>query len=118
MTRINVGYPVEELTTKHLIAEHREIKRIPNMISSGKAVVKDIPNEFCLGKGHVKFFYNKLLYLLKRYKKIYNECKQRGFNVQDYSGAWDSCPVDLMNDWIPEKKDKELIFKRILSKLS
>ena len=32
MTRINVGIPPAELTGKHLIAEHREIKRIPNCI--------------------------------------------------------------------------------------
>ena len=30
MTRINCGIPPEELSDKHLLAEHREIKRIPN----------------------------------------------------------------------------------------
>lgn len=46
MTRINVAIPAKELTTRHLIAEHREIKRIPNMVSSGKAKIIDIPKEF------------------------------------------------------------------------
>jgi hypothetical protein len=32
MTRINTGIPPKELTDKHLLAEHREIKRIPNCI--------------------------------------------------------------------------------------
>ena len=32
MTRINVGILPKELSNKHLIAEHREIKRIPNCI--------------------------------------------------------------------------------------
>lgn len=117
MTRINVGYPVEKLTTKHLIAEHREIKRIPNTIISGKAKIKDIPETFRLGAGHVKFFYNKLGYLLDRYNKIHEECLRRGFNVQDYSGSWDGVPSHLMGDYTPTKRDKALIRERISSKL-
>jgi hypothetical protein len=35
MTRINL-IPVNELTDQHLLAEHREIKRIPNVILSGR----------------------------------------------------------------------------------
>ena len=58
MTRINVGIPPEELTDKHLLAEHREIKRIPNCIAKGKYNMDGIPDRFKLGKGHVKFFYN------------------------------------------------------------
>lgn len=34
MTRVNL-IPVESLTMQHLLAEHREIKRIPNVIKSG-----------------------------------------------------------------------------------
>ena len=61
MTRINAGIPPAELTNKHLIAEHREIKRIPNCIAKGKYKMEGIPDKFKLGTGHVKFFYNKLL---------------------------------------------------------
>jgi len=118
MTRINVGYPVENLTTKHLIAEHREIKRIPNTIVSGKAVVRDIPETFRLGTGHVKFFYDKLGYLLERYHDLYAECLRRGFNVQDYSGAWDGVPSHLMGNYTPTDSDKVIIKERINSKLS
>ena len=39
MTRINL-INVEELTDQHLLAEHREIKRIPNVISKGKYSLK------------------------------------------------------------------------------
>ena len=63
MTRINVGIPPAELVNQHLIAEHREIKRIPNCIAKGKYNMDGIPDKFKLGTGHVKFFYNKLLYL-------------------------------------------------------
>ena len=43
MTRINVGIPPAELTDKHLLAEHREIKRIPNCIAKGKYNMDGIP---------------------------------------------------------------------------
>lgn len=117
MTRINVGYPVEKLTTKHLIAEHREIKRIPNTVASGKALIKNIPDSFRLGTGHVKFFYDKLGYLLARYKELYAECIKRGFNVQDYSGSWNNVPSEFMGDYVPTENEKLLIEKRIYEKL-
>ena len=36
MTRVNVGIPPVELVDQHLLAEHREIKRIPNCVAKGK----------------------------------------------------------------------------------
>ena len=117
MTRINVGINPKELTDKHLIAEHREIKRIPNCIAKGKYNMEGIPNTFKLGAGHVKFFYNKLLYLKLRYKKLYKECKKRGFNVQYYIKAWDNLPDKLMGNYNPSSKDVEIIKKRINEKL-
>jgi hypothetical protein len=47
MTRINV-VPVTELCDKHLLAEHRELKRIPNRIVKGKFTLKDAPTEYVL----------------------------------------------------------------------
>ena len=88
MTRINVGIQPAELNDQHLIAEHREIKRIPNCVAKGKYNMEGIPNKFKLGTGHVKFFYNKLLYLKFRYASLHTECIRRGFNVQNYIGAW------------------------------
>ncbi len=116
MTRINVGYPVNRLTAKHLIAEHREIKRVPNIVKTGKIKLDNIPEKFCLGTGHIKFFVNKLGYLLHRYKELYQECKTRGYNVQDYSNAWDGIPTELMQDWSPTLQDKKLIINRINEK--
>lgn len=116
MTRINVGYPVRQLTRQHLIAEHREIKRIPNAVKSGRANIKNATNTFKLGKGHVTFFYNKLGYLKSRYKEIYTECKRRGYNVQDYSSAWDGISQELMGGFRPTVKDKQVIKQRIREK--
>ena len=113
MTRINVGIPPTELNGQHLIAEHREIKRIPNCIAKGKYNMDGIPDKFKLGTGHVKFFYNKLLYLKNRYISLYKECIKRGFNVTNYIAAWDNVPQELMNDYKVEANDIKIIKKRI-----
>ena len=118
MTRINVGIDPEDLHPKHLIAEHREIKRIPNSVRTGRAVIKNLPTHFTLGTGHVKFFYNKLGYLLDRYKKIHVECLRRGFQVQNYESAWRDIPPELMGDYHPTEADIRLIQQRIKEKLS
>ena len=118
MTRINVGIPPAELVNQHLIAEHREIKRIPNCIAKGRYNMDGIPDRFKLGTGHVKFFYNKLLYLKSRYTKLYEECINRGFNVQNYINAWDNVPHELMNDYQPTEVDRDIIKERINLKLN
>jgi len=113
MTRINVGIQPVELNNQHLIAEHREIKRIPNCIAKGKYNMDGIPDKFKLGTGHVKFFYNKLLYLKNRYISLYNECIKRGFNVQNYIDAWNNIPQELMNDYEVQDDDIKIIKQRI-----
>lgn len=113
MTRINCGIPPAELHDKHLLAEHREIVRIPNTIKSGKAKVEDLPETFRLGTGHVKFFYNKLKYLHCRYCDIYLECINRGFNVQDFSKSFDELPVHLYNNYRPTEYDRKIVRQRI-----
>ena len=113
MTRINVGIPPAELVNQHLIAEHREIKRIPNCVAKGKYNMEGMPDKFKLGTGHVKFFYNKLLYLKNRYISLYDECIKRGFNVQNYISAWDNVPQELMNDYKVEDNDIKIIKQRI-----
>ena len=113
MTRINVGILHKELSNKHLIAEHREIKRIPNCIAKGKYNMDGQPDRFKLGTGHVKFFYDKLSYLKDRYKMLYMECVRRGFNVQNYIGAWDNIPEELMGNYQPTEEDRKIIQQRI-----
>ena len=116
MTRINVGIAPEELPDKLLIAEHREIKRIPNVVKSGRFSLANQPKSFTLGVGHVKFFYNRLLYLRERYEGLYRECLKRGFNVQDYTSAWNDVPQEYLGDYVPTHRDRLLILERIASK--
>jgi deoxyribonuclease (pyrimidine dimer) len=118
MTRINVAVKPIELTDKHLIAEHREIKRIPNCIKKGRYNLDGIPEQFTLGKGHVKFFYNKLSYLHDRYTALYNECINRGFNVQNYSDCFEGVPVELYNSYNEQPNDRAIILQRINERLS
>jgi len=117
MTRINSGISPSELVDKHLLAEAREIKRIPNCIRSGRYSMLDRPEEFKLGKGHVKFFYDKLLYLKNRYDLIYTECINRGFKVRYFGDSWDDLPKDLMNDYYPTDKDRSIVRCRINERL-
>lgn len=116
MTRINLGIKASELPNKLLLAEHREIKRIPNTIKSGKAKIKDIPEKFTLGKGHVKFFYTRLGYLKKRYIELRQECLNRGFNITDYEDTFEGISEALFNDYDPSEYDRKLLIERIESK--
>jgi hypothetical protein len=99
VTRINAGIRPAELVDPHLLAELREIKRIPNVVKRGRARLDGLPPQFSLGTGHVRFFYNKLGYLLNRYQELRAEAMQRGFQVQDWSPAWEGVPPELMGDW-------------------
>ncbi len=82
MTRINV-VPVTELCDQHLLAEHREITRIPSGLFKGvfKYEYADRSQVYVLGPGHVKFFTNKLEWLHKRHMQLNIECSKRGFNM-------------------------------------
>lgn len=78
MTRINVGLDPEELADDVLLAEHREMTRIPNAVRSGRANLDaPAPEAFCLGPGHVRFFYRRLGYLQRRYAAVYVECESK-----------------------------------------
>lgn len=84
MTRINV-IPVSELTSKHLIAEYRELPRIFTLSKNYQKrglLPTSLPQEYTLGKGHVKFFYDKLAWLVNRQVQLINEMKSRGYNPQ------------------------------------
>ncbi|TNH08701.1 pyrimidine dimer DNA glycosylase/endonuclease V [Testudinibacter sp. TR-2022] len=100
MTRINV-VPVSELCDQHLLAEHRELTRIPNAVAKGKYNLDGQPDDYKLGTGHVKFFMNKLTFLHKRYQALHQECLARGFNVTNrWAQDLPSTP-ELWLDYVP-----------------
>lgn len=119
MTRINLISP-SRLSDQHLLAEHREIKRIPNVILSGRYSLDWQPSEFTLWKWHIKFFYDKIGFLLKRYIELYNECIKRGFNVTNYSTTFLAIVLknwELYNYYTPTPEAIKLSEERIQEKL-
>ena len=122
MTRINIVNP-SELTDQHLVAEYREIfmvgSALQRSLKSKSWDINSLPSTYRLNKGHVKFFYNKGLYLHKRYKALRKEMIARGMNP-DPSRVFKrhQWPDALYNDWQPTIEDLAIIRKRIEHKIS
>ena len=117
MTRINVGIHPSELITKMLIAEHREIKRIPNCVRSGRFSMLNQPAKFTLNTGHVKFFYDKLEYLRIRYELIYLECIRRNLKVQYFGNSFVGIDQKYMGNYSETKEDRMLVSARIRERI-
>lgn len=121
MTRINYGILPKHLPDKLLLAEHREIKRIPKVfekaLSSGS--INKIPKQFTLGKGHVLYFIDKPYYTYNRYRELYKECISRGFQVEDYSNNWYIYKLHKLEytSIKPKDKDLKIIIDRIISRV-
>lgn len=118
MTRVNV-VPVTELCDQHLLAEHREITRIPNFVckNDGQVKLPDVNATYCLGTGHVVFFRDKLGWLFDRYDDLYNECVRRGFNVS-YNWPEDSLDYpELFKYFDVRDVDLELNRQRIAERM-
>ena len=116
MTRINLINP-GLLTDQHLLAEHREIKRIPNSIKNWRFNLNWMPENYTLGKGHVKFFYNKILFLKERYDLLYKECLNRWFNIENYSDSFNNINSDFMHSFKPDANNIKENIERIKEKI-
>ena len=127
MTRINANIPVETLTNKHLLAEHREIKRVcfrlQSRLNSNK--FDDIPSVFhTVKKGEIVFkelfWLDKGKFTLNRYRKIHQECIKRGFNVSDFSGNWEvyKKKPEFFNDYVPSDEQNQMVLDRIKQRLN
>lgn len=127
MTRINV-VPPSELCDQHLIAEWRELTRIPNGIAFGKFVIDltVIPKQYTVrtsdnpvgGRGHMKFFFDKLEYLYTRYEALRAELNQRGMPQKSmWPVGFDFKALGLWNDYDPPSEALALNRKRIAEML-
>ena len=124
MTRINI-INVGELHDQHLIAEYREITMVPaalkRTLNSKVGLLREkISKRFTLNSGHVYFFYDKGLYLDKRYNEIVTEMKSRGFNPNSNRVFPKQIFIDndLYNDWTPTIEDQKLIRQRIQERIN
>jgi hypothetical protein len=124
MTRINV-VPVSELTRLHLVAEYREITRVPGCLTKSlsrttkKFSYDEIPPDYVLGKGHVKFFYDKMFFLQKRFESLVFEMAGRGFHPK-YTDSTIFIPEDdrFYNDYTPTENALSLNRQRIKERLN
>jgi len=120
MTRINSAIHVRCLTDEHLLAEHREIKRLPyclqKAIKSGS--INNIPEKFVLGRGHVTFFLDKMEFARQRYRAIHTECHLRHFWVEDYEDNFVyGVPDEYQNDYQPTDEERRLLVERITERI-
>lgn len=120
MTRINLVHP-SKLADQHLLAEHRELTRIPNaVLKRNTNFMLDLPTTYRMGPGHVRFFYNKLGFLYSRYLDVGAECICRRFNIvpifpykEDFYHA---AQERLWNDWKPSQGDIRVSQNRLLER--
>lgn len=134
MTRINL-VPPSELMDQHLFAEWREIKMVPKSLRRSiqargvEGVLQMVPPAYVLGKGHVSFFYDKAVYLAKRYWALTQELHNRGVNF-DTSALLDTSDVYTVanlstgldnrfrKDYTPTPEALALIRARIAEKIA
>lgn len=121
MTRINI-VPVQELSTKHLVAEYREITRLPNNLKislSRKKPFKleEIPEFYTLGKGHVKFFYNKFKFLKDRFEALVDEMIRRDYNPNYRDSSIFDVEAEWFWDYKPTDEALEINRQRIAERL-
>jgi hypothetical protein len=123
MTRINV-VPPQELHTKHLVAEYREITRLPSNLrvalnrKGKKFSTSEIPTQYVLGKGHVKFFFDKMLFLKKRFESLVQEMLARGYNPTYRDSTIFVVDQQFMNDYVPTMDAMRINRERIEDRLN
>lgn len=122
MTRINV-VPVQELTRQHLVAEYREIMRLPKNLStalnrkSSPFSFDEIPSQYKLGKGHVKFFFNKFKFLENRFKQLLDEMDSRGYTANFRDSTMFKVSPEFYGDYSPTPEALEINRQRIKERL-
>lgn len=119
MTRINSNIDVTSLSDEHLLAEHREIKRLPSVLNKAikSGSIKKIPGSFRLGSGHVLFFLDKMKFVKTRYEALHNECIRRNFNVTDFSENFNNIDNAYFNDWKCSNSDNAIVKTRIVERI-
>lgn len=119
---------VEYLPDQHLVAEYREVKMGPPLLSrvlnSKRGLDKNkIPKLYKLGKGHSYFLLDKNLYLEKRLKAIVSEMKKRNIKTDSIKFIKDKDKLnplvfnaEFWKDYVPTVEAKALNLERINEK--
>jgi deoxyribonuclease (pyrimidine dimer) len=99
VTRINLGVSVQDLCDQHLVAELKEIQRLPALARATKLTV--FPTTPVLGTGHVTFFYPFGKTVADRAHALECECRARGFNAKSIEWMREEWPTKLF-DTVPD----------------
>lgn len=80
-------------------------------------ILRSIPSQYTLNTGHVTFFYDKLVFLQKRYDRLISELLSRGYNLDpDRTYTIDEFPSEFKKDWTMNQTAKDVICQRIMEK--
>lgn len=116
MTRINC-VPVEELSTRHLVAEYRELPRVYGLARRALARGErpdDHPTAYVLGPGHVRFFYSRLGYVRWRQVALVLEMLRRGYHPNyTETPTLAEFPAGWQRGWVPEAEALAMCRARI-----
>jgi deoxyribonuclease (pyrimidine dimer) len=115
VTRVNV-VPVKELSRLHLIAEYREIARLPALAYAAHKRGESPachPASYTLGKGHVRFFYSRLGYVMRRFGRLVAEMQRRGYKPSFTQLVVPDLPADWYRDYKPTPQALRINRQRI-----
>lgn len=122
MTRINL-VPPQALTSKHLVAEYRELPRVFNLVRRHVKADRTpydlrLPETFTLGTGHVRFFYDKLQWVLDRHTSLNREMSERSYvhNLAFPSSVIADIPDAWKQNYIPSPTAVDSSWQRLAEK--
>lgn len=114
MTRVNL-IPVEELADQHLIREYQEL---PQPLKR-KVNIEGDYFYYRLNKGHVKWIKTQWFFCYERHKKLCEEMKFRGFQVNHPTLELDLYVKDLKPlAYKPSEEEINISRQRIIEKIS
>ena len=124
MTRINSDLDPYTLKDQHAFSEYREIPMVIASLrrslrtKSKSEVLNSIPKNFTLNKGHDLHFYDKLLFIEKRYNKLIIELQKRNYNLDPNRKLnFEGIPIEFFNDWQSTAIDDSIVKQRIEEKI-
>ena len=127
MTRVNLVDP-RELADQHLFAEFRELTRIPKSLWLSierhgiEGTLRRVPQTYALGRGHVLFFYDKGLFLTRRFEALRIELRRRAYNFNEAVelDEWGVLDLDprLMQDYTPTPEAIALSRARLAERIA
>jgi deoxyribonuclease (pyrimidine dimer) len=82
-------------------------------------ILKSIPKNFTLNQGHVKFFYDKMLFLHRRFHALCDEMEARGYKCERTRGhAFLPFLPEFNWDWEASEEDNNIVRERIALRIS